>query len=132
MGASVIFVTHDMSVHANIADRVGIVYAGKLVEDGPTRDMFFAPKHPYTAHLVASLPRIGDTSQRPSLEGRPPNLSDPPSGCRFHPRCPMAVEKCRGSAPPLETVARDHRTACWRWQDVKPLVGNAHRAGVPA
>lgn len=132
LGASVIFVTHDMSVHANIADRVGIVYAGKLVEDGPTRDMFFTPKHPYTAHLVASLPRIGDTSQRPSLEGRPPNLSDPPSGCRFHPRCPLAVEKCRTSVPPLEVVARDHRTACWRWQDVKPLVGNAHRAEVSA
>ncbi|MDF2798161.1 MAG: transporter ATP-binding protein [Devosia sp.] len=122
MGSSVVFVTHDMSVHANIADRVGIIYAGRLVEEGPTRQMFFAPKHPYTAHLVASLPRIGDTMQRPALEGRPPNLAEPPSGCRFNPRCPLAVDKCRQEAPPLETVAPDHRTACWRWRDVAPLV----------
>lgn len=122
MGSSVVFVTHDMSVHANIADRVGIIYAGRLVEEGPTRQMFFAPKHPYTAHLVASLPRIGDRTQRPALEGRPPSLADPPSGCRFHPRCPLAVDKCKSEVPPLETVAPDHRTACWRWQDVVPLV----------
>jgi peptide/nickel transport system ATP-binding protein len=132
MGAAVVFVTHDMSVHANVADRVGIIYAGRLVEEGPTRQMFFTPKHPYTAHLVASLPRIGDTAQRPALEGRPPNLSDPPQGCRFHPRCPLAVDKCRKEAPPLETVGPDHRTACWRWQDVKPLVGTSAPQGVMA
>jgi peptide/nickel transport system ATP-binding protein len=132
MGASVVFVTHDMSVHANVADRVGIIYAGRLVEEGPTRQMFFAPKHPYTAHLVASLPRIGDTQQRPALEGRPPNLADPPQGCRFHPRCPLAVDKCRKEVPPMEVVGPDHRTACWRWQDVKPLVNVAAPAGVMA
>lgn len=132
MDSSVVFVTHDMSVHANITDRVGIIYAGRLVEEGPTKQMFFTPKHPYTAHLVASLPRIGDKTQRPALEGRPPNLADPPQGCRFHPRCPLAVDKCRQDVPPLETVAQDHRTACWRWQDVKPLVGSAHPAGVMA
>jgi peptide/nickel transport system ATP-binding protein len=132
MGSSVVFVTHDMSVHANMADRVGIIYAGRLVEEGPTRQMFFAPKHPYTAHLVASLPRIGDTTQRPALEGRPPNLADPPQGCRFHPRCPLAVDKCRVEVPPLETVAPDHRTACWRWQDVKPLVAPQQPVGAMA
>jgi peptide/nickel transport system ATP-binding protein len=132
MRASVVFVTHDMSVHANIADRIGIVYAGRLVEEGPTREMFFAPRHPYTAHLVASLPRIGDTTQRPALEGRPPNLADPPPGCRFHPRCPLAIDKCKAEVPPLETIAPNHRTACWRWQDVKPLVDHRRQAGVPA
>lgn len=132
MNSSVVFVTHDMSVHANMADRVGIIYAGRLVEEGPTRQMFFAPKHPYTAHLVASLPRIGDTTQRPALEGRPPNLADPPQGCRFHPRCPLAVDKCRQEVPPLEQVAPDHRTACWRWQDVKPLAGAPTPHGVMA
>jgi peptide/nickel transport system ATP-binding protein len=132
MNTSVVFVTHDMSVHANVADRVGIIYAGRLVEEGPTREMFFAPKHPYTAHLVASLPRIGDTTQRPALEGRPPNLSDPPAGCRFHPRCPLAVDKCKKDVPPLETVGPEHRTACWRWRDVEPLVKAAAPHGVMA
>ncbi|SMQ61756.1 peptide/nickel transport system ATP-binding protein [Devosia lucknowensis] len=132
MGASVVFVTHDMSVHANVADRVGIIYAGRLVEEGRTRDMFFAPKHPYTAHLVASLPRIGDTQQRPALEGRPPNLADPPQGCRFNPRCPLAIDKCRKEVPPMEVVGPDHRTACWRWRDVEPLVNATKPAGVMA
>ncbi|UXN70014.1 ABC transporter ATP-binding protein [Devosia neptuniae] len=132
MGASVVFVTHDMSVHANVADRVGIIYAGRLVEEGPTREMFFAPKHPYTAHLVASLPRIGDTAQRPALEGRPPSLASPPTGCRFHPRCPLAVDKCKTDVPPMETVGKDHRTACWRWKDVEPLVAPHASHGVMA
>jgi peptide/nickel transport system ATP-binding protein len=132
MDASVVFVTHDMSVHANVADRVGIVYAGRLVEEGPTRQMFFTPKHPYTAHLVSSLPRIGDTQQRPALEGRPPNLADPPQGCRFHPRCPLAIQKCREEVPPLETVAPDQRSACWRWRDVEPLVRTTAPIGAMA
>ena len=122
MKSSVVFVTHDMSVHANITDRVGIIYAGRLVEEARTRDLFTQPKHPYTAHLVASLPRIGDTRQRPALEGRPPNLAEPPNGCRFHPRCPLAIDKCRTEVPPLITVAEEHRTACWRADDVRPIL----------
>jgi len=120
MGSSVVFVTHDMGVHANIADRIGIIYAGRLVEEGPTRTLFEAPRHPYTAHLVGSLPRIGDSAPRVSLEGRPPNLADPPQGCRFHPRCPMAIEKCKKQTPPLQTVGADHRSACWRSDEVGP------------
>ena len=119
--SSVVFVTHDMSVHANMADRIGIMYAGRIVEEGPTRTLFTAPKHPYTAHLVSSLPRIGDTSRKPALEGRPPHLSDPPPGCRFHPRCPLAIDKCTTEVPPLEVVGDDHRSACWRSDDVTPL-----------
>jgi peptide/nickel transport system ATP-binding protein len=130
MNASVIFVTHDMSVHANMADRVGIIYAGRLVEEARTRTLFTAPKHPYTAHLVASLPRIGDTTQRPALEGRPPNLAEPPPGCRFHPRCPLAIDKCKTEVPPLETVGTDHRSACWRANDVEPLPGSISAASV--
>jgi peptide/nickel transport system ATP-binding protein len=121
MGSSIIFVTHDMAVHANVADRIGIIYAGRLVEEAPTRQLFSAPKHPYTAHLVASLPRIGDTTQRPALEGRPPNLANPPNGCRFHPRCPLAIDICTREVPPLETLAPGQRSACWRWRDVRPL-----------
>lgn len=132
MGSSVVFVTHDMGVHANIADRIGIIYAGRLVEEGPARTLFTAPKHPYTAHLVGSLPRIGDSTPKASLEGRPPNLADPPSGCRFHPRCPMAVDKCRVEIPPLETVGADHRSACWRSDEVGPpdMLANRKSEGV--
>lgn len=132
MGSSVIFVTHDMAVHANMADRVGIVYAGRLIEEAPTRTLFVAPKHPYTAHLVASLPRIGDTTRRPALDGRPPNLANPPSGCRFHPRCPLAIDKCRTNVPPLVEVAPQQRSACWRWQDVVPLPGSISGSRVEA
>jgi peptide/nickel transport system ATP-binding protein len=121
MGSSVVFVTHDMSVHANIADRVGIMYAGRIVEEGPTATLFNAPKHPYTTHLVASLPRIGDTTPKVALEGKPPNLAEPPAGCRFHPRCPLAIDKCKTEAPPLETVGVDHRVACWRSADEVPV-----------
>lgn len=132
MGSSIVFVTHDMSVHANIADRIGIIYAGRLVEEAPTRTLFTAPKHPYSAHLVASLPRIGDTTQRPALEGRPPSLAAPPAGCRFHPRCPLAIDKCKTEAPPLVSVGPDHRSACWRANDVEPLVPGHGRVGVAA
>jgi len=132
MGSSIVFVTHDMSVHANIADRIGIIYAGRLVEEAPTRALFTAPKHPYSAHLVASLPRIGDTTQRPALEGRPPSLAAPPEGCRFHPRCPLAIDKCKTEAPPLVSVGPDHRSACWRAGDVEPLVPGHDRVGVAA
>jgi peptide/nickel transport system ATP-binding protein len=123
MGSSIVFVTHDMAVHANMADRIGIIYAGRLVEEAPTRTLFTAPRHPYTAHLVASLPRIGDITQRPALEGRPPNLANPPAGCRFHPRCPLVIDKCKTDVPPLELVAPGQRSACWRWKDVEPLTG---------
>jgi peptide/nickel transport system ATP-binding protein len=132
IGSSIVFVTHDMSVHANMADRIGIIYAGRLVEEAPTRTLFTAPRHPYSAHLIASLPRIGDTTPRPSLEGRPPNLSAPPPGCRFHPRCPLAIDKCRQEAPPLEQVGPDHRSACWRWRDVEPITGPALKQGATA
>ena len=128
--SSVVFVTHDMSVHANMADRIGIMYAGRIVEEGPTRALFTEPKHPYTAHLVASLPRIGDASRKPALGGRPPALSDPPSGCRFHPRCPLAIAKCHTEVPPLETVGHDHRAACWRSAEVEPPEPSAAGRGV--
>jgi peptide/nickel transport system ATP-binding protein len=118
LGSSIIFVTHDMTVHAAIADRIGIVYAGRLVEEGSTIEVFERPQHPYTAHLIASLPRIGDVRKRKALPGKPPNLSDPPSGCRFHPRCPLAIEKCVSHSPPLEARGTS-RVACWRAGEVE-------------
>ncbi|MBB3569525.1 ABC transporter ATP-binding protein [Rhizobium sp. BK491] len=113
MGSSFLFVTHDMGVHAAVSDRIGIVYAGRLVEEAPTRKLFHMPLHPYTQHLVASLPRIGDASTRPSLEGRPPNLAMPPEGCRFHPRCPKRMDICSREVPPMVTVEPDRRVACF-------------------
>ena len=113
LGSSLLFVTHDMSVHANLCDRLGIMYAGRMVEEGPTRDLFAEPKHPYTRHLIASLPRIGDRTSREGLKGTPPNLAEPPNGCRFHPRCPLAMEVCRTVAPPFVATGPGRRVACF-------------------
>ena len=102
MRSSIMFVTHDMSVHAAIADRIGIMYAGRLVEEGPTPDVFARPQHPYTAHLIAQPAAASATpARRQRLQGKPPNLADPPPGCRFHPRCPLAIERCNTEVPPL-------------------------------
>jgi peptide/nickel transport system ATP-binding protein len=112
MRASILFVTHDMAVHANLTDRLGIMYAGRLVEEGSTREIFRNPRHPYTTHLIRSLPRIGDAEPRKGLEGTPPSLADPPPGCRFHPRCPLAMDVCRRVVPAMQSLAGGHRVAC--------------------
>jgi peptide/nickel transport system ATP-binding protein len=111
--SSMILVTHDIGVHANVSDRLGIMYAGRLAEEGRTVDVIRNPRHPYTSHLVTSLPRIGDVAQKRGLEGAPPNLANPPPGCRFHPRCPLAIEICRAEHPPMVDLAPGHRVACW-------------------
>ena len=111
--SSLIFVTHDMAVHAHLCHRLGVMYAGRLIEEARTADIFRAPRHPYTTHLIASLPRLGATHTVRALEGAPPNLATPPSGCRFHPRCPLAMDVCKQQTPPLETVANGHRVACF-------------------
>jgi peptide/nickel transport system ATP-binding protein len=111
-GNTVLLVTHDLAVHANVADRVAIMYAGRIVEEAPTETIFNAPRHPYTQHLIQSLPVIGDRTSKASLSGAPPNLSNPPSGCRFHPRCPHAMEICRTQTPEMLALANRHRVAC--------------------
>jgi peptide/nickel transport system ATP-binding protein len=116
LGSSLLFVTHDLAVHANLCDRLGVMYAGRLVEEGPTAQLMHAPRHPYTTHLVASLPRIGDTTPKSSLPGAPPSLADPPTGCRFHPRCPLAMEVCRREIPPMLSTSPVHRVACFAVQ----------------
>ncbi len=113
IGSSVLFVTHDMGVHAHLTDRLGIMYAGRLIEEATTAEIFRAPLHPYTRHLIASLPRIGNDTPRKGLEGTPPNLADPPPGCRFHPRCPLAMEVCSRSVPTMIGTAPGHRVACF-------------------
>ncbi len=111
-GASVLFVTHDIGVHAALTDRLGIMYAGRLVEEAPTATLLADPRHPYTRHLIASLPRIGSTEPRKALPGTPPNHADPPAGCRFHPRCPIAMDVCRKVAPAFAELGDNRRVAC--------------------
>ena len=111
-GNTVLLVTHDMAVHANVADRVMIMYAGRIMEEAKTEIIFNAPLHPYTRHLIRSLPMIGDRSSKASLSGTPPNLAHPPSGCRFHPRCPLAQEICRIEVPEMINYGGGHRAAC--------------------
>jgi peptide/nickel transport system ATP-binding protein len=109
---TVLLVTHDMAVHANVTDRVMIMYAGRIAEEAPTESVFNAPLHPYTQHLIHSLPVIGEKSTKASLKGTPPNLANPPSGCRFHPRCPYVMDECRTVVPDLVLVKERHRVAC--------------------
>lgn len=110
---TIILVTHDMGVHANIADRIGVMYAGKIVEEGTTEQIFAEPKHPYTQFLINSLPKFGDKSVRDSVPGSPPSLTDVPSGCPFHPRCPHVKDICRQLMPDSTRVDENHKVACW-------------------
>lgn len=119
-GNTVLLVTHDLAVHANVADRVAIMYAGRIVEEAPTHTIFDAPRHPYTQHLIQSLPAIGEKGDKASLSGAPPNLANPPSGCRFHPRCPLAMEICQTKTPAMLTIAERHRVACHLVEEVTP------------
>jgi peptide/nickel transport system ATP-binding protein len=116
---TIIIVTHDMGVQANIADRIGIMYAGKIVEEATTEMIFGDPLHPYTQYLINSLPRFGDKTPRESAPGSPPSLIDLPSGCPFHPRCPHALDICTKQMPSLTNLYTDHKVACW-------LVGGVH------
>jgi peptide/nickel transport system ATP-binding protein len=110
---TIVLVTHDMGVHANIADRIGIMYAGKIVEEGTTEKIFARPVHPYTQFLINSLPKFGDKSMRDSVPGSPPSLADVPAGCPFHPRCPHVKEICRQQMPDFSQQDEDHKVACW-------------------
>ena len=110
---SMIYISHDMAVIAEVSDVVGVMYAGKIVEYGPTSTIFQSPIHPYTSALMSAFPSVkGEKRELSTLPGEPPDLIDPPSGCRFHPRCPYATEECRVSEPPI--VRRGtHWSACW-------------------
>jgi peptide/nickel transport system ATP-binding protein len=110
---TIILVTHDMGVQANVADRIGIMYAGKIVEESTTKRIFGEPLHPYTQYLINSLPRFGDKTTRHSAPGSPPSLINLPSGCPFHPRCPHVVDICKKEMPRLVPVTTNHKVACW-------------------
>ena len=114
---TIILVTHDMGVHANVADRIGIMYAGKIVEEATTEQIFREPLHPYTQFLINSLPKFGDKNVRHSVPGSPPSLADLPAGCPFHPRCPHVKEICRQQMPDFSYPNEDHKVACWLHSD---------------
>jgi peptide/nickel transport system ATP-binding protein len=121
-GSTLILITHDLGVHANLADRIAVLYAGQIVEEGDARTILKAPRHPYTHYLINSLPDLDSRAERVSIPGRPPALDKPPSGCRFHPRCPLAMEKCKSIEPEMLQLTSNHRAACHLITDeTKPI-----------
>jgi oligopeptide/dipeptide ABC transporter ATP-binding protein len=112
-GMSILLITHDLGVVAEMCDSVAVMYAGRVVEHAPVETLFADPEHPYTVGLMNAIPRaeLADVPPKP-IEGTPPDMARPPSGCRFHPRCPYAEEICRQVDPPLISLAPDHQSAC--------------------
>ena len=116
-GLAMIFITHDLSVLSTVADRLAVMYAGRLVETGPAKEMLRGAKHPYTKALAAAFPTIGDPASRlaPSgLAGDPPDPAAVPSGCPFHPRCPIAIEECASADVELREISPGWKAACIR------------------
>ncbi|HEU0193508.1 MAG TPA: ABC transporter ATP-binding protein [Gaiellales bacterium] len=118
-GLGILMITHDLSTAAHFADRIAVMYLGRIVEEGPAREVVRSPRHPYTKALVSVVPKRDprDRTQPQILKGETPNPVNVPQGCRFHPRCPIAIDACRGTDPALEPVpggGADHRGACIR------------------
>lgn len=114
MGFSLIFISHDLSIAAELADRVATMYAGAIIELGPVYDIFYRPAHPYTLGLIKAVPTVtGDFEELVSIPGSPPDLIDLPPGCKFHIRCPYARARCRQEEPTLEPFGPDHSVACF-------------------
>lgn len=109
---TLVIVSHDMGVHYQITNRMGIMYSGSFVELGKTDDIFNDPIHPYTKMLIGALPRVGDKSQKIGIPGSPPSLKNPPDGCRFAPRCPQATDKCRKDVPEFREIKPGRYAAC--------------------
>ena len=115
LGTAIILITHDLGVVAELADEVIVMYAGKVIERCAAPRLFAEPQHPYTIGLLGSIPRLHlEQSRLAAIEGFVPDAAAFPQGCRFHPRCPFAIDKCRREIPPLAEVSKDHLAACWR------------------
>ena len=115
LGVAMVLITHNLGVVARYADRVNVMYAGKMVEHGSARELYRHPRHPYTLGLLRSVPRLDEPrkTKLSPIEGQPPDLTRLPQGCAFVPRCRYGVERCRTEVPPLMPVADDHLSACW-------------------
>ncbi len=115
LGFAVLFITHDLGRMLQFSDRIAVFYAARLAEVGPASEIANAPRHPYTQGLLRAFPRVsGGAKELESIPGSPPSLASPPPGCRFHPRCPLAVAECRAAQPALREVAPGHFAACPR------------------
>ena len=118
-GLTILLITHNIGVVAEISDRIAVMYAAKLVEVGDVKAVFAHPKHPYTQGLLRSVPNIKlDGAELYKMAGAPPDLSHPPAGCRFHPRCPFVMEICKDQEPPIESIDSDQMAACWLYPSV--------------
>jgi len=118
INASIIFITHDLGVIAEMSDRVVVMYAGKVVEISPVEDLFAAPKHPYTQGLIASRPDLStDGGRLQVIPGNVPDLTARPPGCPFHPRCGRATDRCRKDYPPIHNFTEEHSVFCWEYID---------------
>jgi peptide/nickel transport system ATP-binding protein len=114
-GTAIILITHDLGVVAELADDVVVMYAGRIVERATVAALFAEPQHPYTVGLLGSIPRLDIEQERlAAIEGQVPNPLAPVTGCRFHPRCPFVIERCRHEDPPLIDLGNGHASACWR------------------
>ena len=118
-----LFISHDLSVVAHVCDYVAVMYLGSLVEIAPSRELFNNPRHPYTKALLTAIPSLDpdDTREAQRLEGEIPSPANPPSGCKFHTRCPAAQEACKATAPTLETATGDHIVSCHRWRELEAV-----------
>ncbi|MGI0058712.1 MAG: oligopeptide/dipeptide ABC transporter ATP-binding protein, partial [Nitrosotalea sp.] len=110
-GLSIMLISHDLGIISEIAEKIGIMYAGQIVEFGNMQDIYKNPKHPYTIALLDSIPKLGETKKIMSLKGNPPSLVNPPSGCRFYDRCPQAMEKCKKEPAKIKTESGF--VMCW-------------------
>jgi oligopeptide/dipeptide ABC transporter ATP-binding protein len=112
-GVALIFVTHNLGIVARMCDKMAVMYAGKIVEQGAVRDLFRAPKHPYTQALLGSMPKLGSKEPLFAIPGQPPNLAQLPPGCAFHPRCVHAMPQCATREPVERSLAADRTARCW-------------------
>jgi peptide/nickel transport system ATP-binding protein len=117
---TMLFISHDLAIAAELADRVATMYAGSIVETGPSEVIFYQPNHPYTLGLIRAVPTVaGGFEELSSIPGSPPDLINLPSGCAFHPRCAFVTDQCRQEEPGLQEVAPQHLVACWNWETVR-------------
>ena len=129
-GTSILFITHDLGVVAEVCDDVAVMYCGRVVERGDVKTIFANPSHPYTKGLLGSIPRLGDAGKElKSIPGNVPNPKYMPKGCKFEPRCPYASEKCREEEPGFFQIEEGHISRCWLCESGQLKTDHVEKAG---